>query len=292
MQAQEYVAPRSVEEAIAALQRNGGSTARALAGGTDIIVMVRENRRRADVMVDIKNIPELTQVTYDPGSGLTLGAAAPCWSIYENEQVAKAYPALVDSASLIGGTAIQGRASLGGNLCNSSPAADAIPTLIALSGVATIAGPNGQRTVPVEEFCTGPGQNVLQPGELLVSIHFPAPAPNSGARFLRFIPRNEMDIAVVNAAVWVQLDSSKSRIEKARVALGAVAPTPLLVSEAAAAIEGQPVGEETFKKIEEPARAAARPITDMRGTVAQRRHLAGVFARRALEGAVARAQEG
>lgn len=291
MQAKEYVAAQTVEEAVAALGRNGGTTARALAGGTDLIVMVRENRRNVDVMVDVKTIPELTEVRLD-ASGLTLGAAAPCWKIYEDPAVAKAYPALIDSASLIGGTAIQGRASLGGNLCNSSPAADSIPTLIALSGVCTIAGPNGRRTVPVEEFCTGPGQNVLAPGELLVSIHFPAPTANSGARFLRFIPRNEMDIAVVNAAVWVQLDAGKSRIERARVAIGAVAPTPLLVREAAAAIAGQGVDPESLKKVEEPVRAAARPISDMRGTIAQRKHLVGVIARRALEGAVARAQEG
>lgn len=291
MQAKEYVAAQTVEEAVAALGRNGGTTARALAGGTDLIVMVRENRRNVDVMVDVKTIPELTEVRLD-ASGLTLGAAAPCWKIYEDPAVAKAYPALIDSASLIGGTAIQGRASLGGNLCNSSPAADSIPTLIALSGVCTIAGPNGRRTVPVEEFCTGPGQNVLAPGELLVSIHFPAPTANSGARFLRFIPRNEMDIAVVNAAVWVQLDADKSRIERARVAIGAVAPTPLLVREAAAAIAGQGVDPESLKKVEEPVRAAARPISDMRGTIAQRKHLVGVIARRALEGAVARAQEG
>lgn len=291
MQAKEYVAATSVEEAIAALQRNGDTVARPLAGGTDIIVMVRENRRRVDTLVDIKNVPELTQLTYDPASGLTLGAATPCWRIYEDPVVSKAYPALVDSASLIGGTAIQGRASLGGNLCNSSPAADSIPTLIALGGVCTIAGPNGRRTVPVEEFCSGPGQNVLGPGELLVSIHFPAPAPNSGARFLRFIPRNEMDIAVVNAAVWVQLDAGKSRIEAARVAIGAVAPTPLLVRAAADALIGQPIGEATYDRILEPVRTAARPISDMRGTVGQRRHLVGVMARRALAGAVERARE-
>jgi len=290
--ASEYVAPKTLDEAIAALQRDGGVTPRVLAGGTDIIVMARENRRPTDIMVDVKAIPELMELSYDPGSGLTLGAAVPCWRIYEDPTVAPAYPGLVDSASLIGGTGIQGRASIGGNLCNSSPAADSIPTLIVLNGVCTIAGPNGRRQVLVEEFCTGPGQNVLERGELLVSIHFPPPAPRSGARFLRFIPRNEMDIAVVNAAVSVVLDESRSRIQSARVAVGAVAPTPLLVQEAAAALEGQPIGDETYQKVMEPVRAAARPITDMRGTAAQRRHLVGVMARRALEGAVQRALEG
>lgn len=292
MYAQEYVAARTIDEAIAALQRNGGLSARVLAGGTDVIVMARENRRKVDIMVDVKNIPELTDLRYDPAGGLTLGAATPCWRIYEDPVVSKAYPALIDSASLIGGTGIQGRASLGGNLCNSSPAADSIPTLIALGGVCTIAGPNGRRVLPVENFCTGPGQNVLGPGELLVSIHFPPPAPRSGARFLRFIPRNEMDIAVVNAAVAVTLDESQRRIASARVAIGAVAPTPLLVPAAAAALEGQSIGEATYDRILEPVRAAARPISDMRGTVHQRKHLVGVIARRALQGAVERALEG
>src|SRR5581483_8947152 len=174
-------------------------------GGTDIIVMAREFRRDVSMMVDVKQIAELTEISFSPERGLRLGAAAPCYRIYENADVQRHYPALVDSASLIGGIQIQSRASIGGNLCNSSPAADSIPTLIALGGVCVIAGPNGERRVPAEEFCTAPGRNVLGQGELLVRLEFPAPAPRSGAHFLRFIPRNEMDIAVVNVCAAVTL---------------------------------------------------------------------------------------
>ncbi len=290
MKAIEYAAPASVAEAVSLLQ-HGGPTARVMAGGTDIIVMAREYRRDVSTMVDVKKIPELTELSYSPETGLSAGAAVPCYRIYEDPQIRQLYPALVDSASLIGGIQIQSRASLGGNLCNASPAADSIPTLIALGAVAHIAGPQGNRTLPVEQFCIAPGRNALQDGELLVRLQFPAPAPRSGARFLRFIPRNEMDIAVVNVCAAVQLDETRSRITSARIAVGAVAPTPLYVAEAGAALAGATTDPESWQAAIDAVRAAARPITDMRGSAAQRRHLAGVLTRRALEGAVARAKE-
>ena len=291
LQAIEYAAPTSVAEAVRLLQQ-GGPTARCLAGGTDIIVMAREYRRDVSLMVDVKHIPEATELSYSPETGLHLGAAVPCHRIYEDEAIAKAYPALVDSASLIGGIQIQSRASIGGNLCNSSPAADSIPTLIALGARCHIAGPDGERTVPAEEFCVAPGRNVLLPGELLVWIEFPPPAPRSGAHFLRFIPRNEMDIAVVNVCAAVNLDESGGRIASARIAVGAVAPTPLFVAEAGAALAGSALNPEAWQPAIEAVQAACRPITDMRGSVAQRRHLAGVLTRRAIEGAVDRARKG
>lgn len=290
MRAIEYAAPTSVAEAVALLQR-GGETARPLAGGTDLIVMAREYRRDVTLMVDVKRIPELMELSYDPQRGLHLGAAVPCYRIYEDPQIQRLYPALVDSAALIGGIQIQNRASIGGNLCNASPAADSIPTLIVLGAICHIAGPRGERTVPVERFCTGPGRTVLEPGELLVWIEIPPPAPRSGARFLRFIPRNEMDIAVVNAAVAVTLDETRRRIVTARVAVGAAAPTPLLVEGAGHLLAGAALEPSAWEPAVEAVRAAVRPITDMRGSAAQRRHLAGVLVRRALEGAIARARE-
>ncbi len=290
MRAIEYAAPTSVAEAITLLAQ-GGEAARPLAGGTDLIVMAREYRRDVRLMVDVKRIPELTELSYDPARGLRLGAAVPCYRIYEDPQIRRLYPALVDSAELIGGIQIQNRASIGGNLCNASPAADSIPTLIVLGALCHIAGPSGERTVPVEQFCTGPGRTVLAPGELLVWLEIPPPAPRSGARFLRFIPRNEMDIAVVNAAAAVTLDESRRRIAQARIAVGAVAPTPLLVEEAGRLLAGAPLEPEAWAPALEAVRAATRPITDMRGSAAQRRHLAGVLVRRALEGAIARARE-
>jgi len=225
MQAIQYAAPESVPEAVALLNRFG-TRARVLAGGTDLIVQVREHVRDVDVFVDGKAIPELMELSFDESRGLTLGAAVPCCRIYEDETVQRRYPGLVDAASIIGGTGIQGRASVGGNLCNAGPAADSTPALIVYSAVARVAGPNREREVPVEEFCVAPGVSVLQPGELLVSLRLPPPPRGFGARYLRFIPRNEMDIAVVGAGASLRLSGDGSRIEAARIALGAVAPRP------------------------------------------------------------------
>ena len=289
MRAIQYAAPESIREA-AALLGEFGARARVLAGGTDLIVQVREYVREIDVMVDGKQIPELMELSFDPEKGLTLGAAVPCYRIYSDPTVVRYYPGLIDAVSLIGGTAIQGRASVGGNLCNSGPAADSIPPLIVLSASARIAGPKGERSVPVEEFCTGPGRNVLQNNEFLVSLQLPPPRPHSGARYLRFIPRNEMDIAEVGAGASVVLNPASDRFESARIALGAVAPTPLFVADAGKALAGQPVTDEAIAEAAAIAQAAARPITDMRGTAEHRRHLVGVLTRRALRGAVDRAR--
>lgn len=287
MQPLKYARATTVEEAVSLLADNGPG-ARVLAGGTDLIVNARERTRDVDVLVDIKAIPETMAIEFDADAGLTIGAATPCYQLYNNAQIQEAYPAIVDCASLIGGTAIQGRASLGGNLCNSGPAADSIPPMIVLEATANIAGPGGTRSVPVEDFCTAPGQNVLADGELLVSISFPAPRPNSGAYFLRFIPRNEMDIAVVNAAVSLQLDGDT--VTQARVALGAVAATPLFVRAAGEALVGHPLTDETIAAAAAAAREAATPIDDMRGSIKQRKHLSGVLTQRVIAGAANRAR--
>lgn len=284
----DYQAPQSVGEA-AALLAEHGDRARILAGGTDLLVQMRAGRREPSLIVDVKNIPELTAIHWDNSQGLTLGAAVPCYQIAADSRVRDAYPSLVDVASLIGGTQIQGRASLGGNLCNSAPSADAVPLLIALSASCKITGPNGERSVAVEDFCTGPGQNVLGHGELLVSLHFPVPRPSQGARYLRFIPRNEMDIAVVGAGVSVVLNDG--HFEAARVALSSVAPTPVFVREAGDALAGQPVSDESIARAAALAKQAAQPISDMRGTIEYRRHLCEVLTRRALQEAVARARQ-
>lgn len=289
MYAFDYVAPQSVDEAVAVLSENG-SDARMLAGGSDIIAQLKEGRRQVKVLVDVKKIPAANELAFDARQGLTIGAGVSCCDIYENEHVASNYPALVDSTELIGSIQIQGRATIGGNLCNASPAADTIPTLIVLGATARIAGPSGEREVAVEDFCTAPGQTVLQDGEFLVSVHFPPPATNSGAFFLRFIPRNEMDIAVVNAAASVVLNAGKNAFESARIAVGAVAPIPLYLSAAGAALAGSEVSDQSIEMAAEIARQSARPITDMRGTIEQRVHLAGVLTRRAVCGAVERAR--
>ena len=284
----DYATPHSVREAVDVLSEAGGR-ARVMAGGTDLLVALRAGVYDIDLVVDGKNIPELNEITYDPTNGLTLGAAVPCYKIYGNQAVATAYPGLIDAASLIGGTQIQGRASLGGNLCNATPSADSIPPMIALNGTANIAGPNGNRQVAIEDFCTGVRQNALGSDEILVSIHFPAPVANSGANYIRFIPRNEMDIAVAGAGVSVVLDNGD--IKEARVSLASVAPTPLFVQEAGDAIAGKPANDETVRIASGIARDAARPITDMRGTIEFRQHLCEVLTRRALNTAIERAKE-
>jgi CO/xanthine dehydrogenase FAD-binding subunit len=290
LQAFDYIRAQSTEQAVALLAQ-AGDQARALAGGTDLLTQLKEGRRKVSLVVDIKFIPELNELCYDPTEGLWLGAAVPCYRIYNNHVVAHTYPGLIDAASLIGGVQIQGRASLGGNLCNASPAADSIPALIAHAAICRIAGPSGRREIPVETFCTGPGRTVLEAGEILVSLHLPPPRAGAGAAYLRFIPRNEMDIAVVGSGASVQLDEGGETIVSARVALGAVGPTPLYVEEAGDALAGRPVAhvEAAIAEAASLARAAARPIDDMRGTAAQRRHLAAVLTRRSLRIAIQRA---
>ncbi len=286
----EYTAPVTLREAVKLLSEKG-EAARVLAGGTDLIVQIRARRFQPERVVDVKNIPEVNELTLSPRKGLRIGAAVSCQTIYADEGVKEHFPGLTDAAMIIGGIQIQGRASLGGNLCNASPSADSIPALIAYGAQAEIIGPDGKRKMPVEDFCTGPGANALKPGEMLVAIQMPLPKANSGGHYLRFIPRNEMDIAVVGVGAFVELGGrSKSRVFKsARVALAAVAPTPLLVSEAAVALEGQPVNEETIAAAAAAAQQAARPISDMRGPAEYRRHLVGVLTKRALIGAIHRA---
>jgi carbon-monoxide dehydrogenase medium subunit len=290
LRAFDYAAPKSLKEAVALLNQRG-DRARVLSGGTDLIVQVREKRRDLDLMVDVKRIPELLEIRYDPTTGLTLGASVACNRIYEHPVISRTYPGLVDAAFLIGGTQIQNRASLGGNLCNASPAADSIPALIAHRTICLIAGPKGEREMAVEEFCVAPGRNALQAGELLVSFRIPSPPSRFGANYLRFIPRNEMDIAVVGCGASLWLESDLKTVAGARVSLGAVAPTPLLVESAGAALSGRPFSPENVAKAAEAAQSAARPISDMRGPAEYRRHLVGVLTRRALLTSFERAQE-
>jgi CO/xanthine dehydrogenase FAD-binding subunit len=290
LQAFDYVPAHSVEEVVALLSQKGDQ-ARVLSGGTDLLAQLRERRIRAGLLVDVKAIPEVNELCYDPAEGLRLGAAVPCHRIYGDPVLAEVYPGLIDAVSLIGGVQIQGRASVGGNLCNASPAADTIPALIVHQAVCEIAGPDGRRQVPVEEFCVAPGQTVLQKGEFLVSLFVPPPKPGFGAHYVRFTPRNEMDIAVAGVGASVVLEEGGATFRSARIALAAVAPTPLFVSQAGEALAGRGVSEETIEEAARIAQAATRPISDMRGTAAQRKHLAAVLTRRALRTAIARARE-
>ncbi|MGD9857980.1 MAG: xanthine dehydrogenase family protein subunit M, partial [Planctomycetaceae bacterium] len=241
-----------------------------------------------DVVIDIKKIPELNILECSP-TGLRIGAAVPCRTICAVENVFTRYSALHDSCSIIGGIQIQNRASVGGNLCNAGPAADSTPSLIALGAICVIAGPKGTREVPAESFCVSKGKTVLQPGELLVELRFPPRPPHSGSHYRRFIPRNEMDIAVVGVGASVTLDDEGETITGARVALGAVAVTPFLALKVNEALIGKPANDETYAAAGAVARGIISPITDMRGTREFRLHVTGVLVERVLREAVARA---
>ena len=273
-----YSAPGTVDEAIRAL-RSANGAARVLSGGTDLLVQLRTGRARPEVIVDVKRIPGLIGIRAE-GDGFVIGAATPCAMIAEHPDLTTVWPGVVEAARLIGSTQVQGRASLAGNLCNASPAADSVPALVAARATCVLAGPGGPREVPVEAIPTGPGKTSLAPGELIVEFRLPGRPPRSGDAYLRFIPRTEMDIAVVGAAVAVTLDAGGICAE-ARVALGAVAPTAILVPEAAAALVGRRLDDETLGRVEAAARRACRPIDDKRGTVEFRTRVAGVLARRA-----------
>ncbi|MEX0782823.1 MAG: xanthine dehydrogenase family protein subunit M [Dehalococcoidia bacterium] len=289
MQAFDYLAPRSLDEAYSHLG-NGKSTL-FLAGGTDVIVQLREGRKHCDQLIDLKHIPELVAHGFASDGTLEIGAAAPLAEIYENPEVASRLPGLIDAAALIGGIQIQSRASLGGNLCNASPAADSTPALIALGARLLIGSKSGTREIPVEEFFTGPGRSTLAANEILLQVRIPAQPARSGAFYLRFIPRNEMDIAVVSAGARLVLSDGGDTIESARIALGAVGPTVIAATAAADSLAGKPATDTSIQAAGELASQVATPITDMRGSIAQRRKLASVLTVRALHGALTRARE-
>ena len=282
-----YEAPESLNGAVALLAGATGD-ARVLAGGTDLLVQMRADIVDPELIVDIKKIPETRGVTEEKG-GWRIGAAVTGAELKEHPKLKQVWPGVVEAANLIGSTQVQGRATLGGNLCNGSPAADSVPALIAAGAVATVAGPQGMRNIPVEDVMLGPRQLALRKGEIVVSFLLPPRPPRSGDAYLRFIPRTEMDIAVVGAGVSLTVDSAGT-ITAARVSLGAVAPRVLLVAEAAHAIVGSRFDEAARERLVAAARAACRPIDDKRGTTEFRIDVAGVLARRAALIALDRAR--
>src|SRR5438309_4729355 len=282
-----YQAPESVEGAVALLSAATGE-ARVLAGGTDLLVQMRADVVDPDLIVDIKKITETRAVTEEKG-GWRIGAAVTGAELKEHAKLKKAWPGVVEAANLIGSTQVQGRATLGGNLCNGSPAADSVPALIAAGAVATLAGPQGRRDLPVEDVMLGPRKLALKKGEIVVSFFLPPRPPRSADAYLRFIPRTEMDIAVVGAGVSLTVDETGT-ISAARVSLGAVAPKVLLVPEAAQAIVGTRLDEAAQERLSAAARAAFRPIDGKRGTTAFRIDVDCVLTRRAALIALDRAR--
>ncbi len=282
-----YEAPETVEAATRLLAEADGE-AKVLAGGTDLLVQLRTDMVQPDLIVDLKRIPALMSVEAN-GEDIRVGAAVSGAVLGKNAAVKAAWPGVVEALELIGSTQIQGRASLGGNLCNGSPAADAVPALIAAGAVCEVAGPGGNRSVPVEDVVVGPGKLSLAKGEIVVSFLIPKPPPRSGDAYLRFIPRTEMDIAVVGAGVSLTLDEA-GVCSHARFGLGAVAPTPLLVEEGARALIGTTVDDDALTNLAVAASAACNPIDDKRGTIEYRVKVAGVLAKRAALIALERAR--
>ena len=273
-----YTAPSTVDEAVKILAATAGE-ARPLSGGTDLLVQLKSGRSKPEMIVDTKHIPGLIGIR-EEGDFFVIGAATPGVMISADKRLEHAYPGIVEGVDLIGSMQIQGRCSIAGNLCNASPAADSVPPVITARGVAVIAGPNGKREAPVESIVVGPGRTSLQKGEFIVEFKLPKPKPRQSDAYLRFIPRTEMDIAVVGCAVNVTLDSSGTCTD-ARVVLGAVAPTQVVVEDAAKALIGHKLDDATLQALDAAAQKACKPIDDKRGTIEYRTKVAGVLARRA-----------
>lgn len=281
-----YHSPQSFEDASAIAAGAEGIT-RFLAGGTDVLVQLRADVVTPDDLIDLKHIAGVKTIGQS-AEGWIIGTAVAGAEMSENPELAAEWPGLVEAMDLIGSTQIQGRATLVGNLCNASPAADSVPAMIAAGATVTVVGPNGTREVKVEEVPTGPGKTSLEKGELISAVNVPRQKAHSGDAYLRFIPRTEMDIAVVGCGVNLTVDGDT--ITEARVSLGAVAPTALLVEDAAAAIIGSNLDDAALEKLADAASAACNPINDKRGTIKFRTQVAGVLARRTAQIAYDRAR--
>ena len=284
----EYKVPENIDAAVSMLSNTKLST-KVMAGGTDLIIQSRAQSSDPLVVIDIKHIDSMMTAAIVDG-GLHLGPSMSCAQLTARNDIKAIYPGLVEAAYLIGSTQVQGRCSVGGNLCNASPAADTIPALIVNGAECVIHGPKGERTVAAEDFAVGVGRNCMEQGELLTRIQIPAPAAKTSDAYLRFIPRTEMDIAVAGAAVSVTLDADGT-CAAARVSIGAVATTALLVTEAADALIGTKLDDAALNAAAAAATAASKPITDRRGTIEFRRHVVGVLTRRAAVIAAQRAKE-
>lgn len=286
-----YFAPQTLQEAIDIFRRQGDG-GRPLAGGTDLVVQLKEGGAKFPLpsyLVSLRRIPELRGIHFDESRGLRIGAGVTMAELAASPIVRERYPALAEGAGIVGSIQTMNMATVGGNVCNAAPSADTAPPLLACEAQARIAGPGGERTLPLEEFFRGPGQTALAPGELLVELALPPPAPRTGGVYRRHTPRRQMDIAVVGVAALLTLDEGDT-VRRARIALGAVAPTPLRARQAEALLEGQRASDELFARAAEAAAGEARPISDVRGSAEFRRHLVRVMTERCLREAAARAR--
>ncbi len=286
-----YYAPGTVKEATALLTKHGAN-GKVLAGGTDLVVQIKEQVKgmAPDYVVSLKNIKEVHQTRFTPRAGLVFGAGATIAQVLAAPGMREHYPALVEGAEIIGSLQIQNQATLAGNICNAAPSADSVPPLIAYGASVTVAGPRKTRTIPLEEFFAGPGKTVLAHNELLVSVHVPATGARTGCRYVRHTPRQQMDIAMVGVAALMQLDKA-GRVADARIVLGAVAPTPIRARLAEDALRGQAPTEALIAEAAELAAAEERPISDTRGSAGYRRYITAILVKRMLHAALADAQK-
>jgi CO/xanthine dehydrogenase FAD-binding subunit len=275
----DYAAPDSLAEAVKLMGSSG--TARAFAGGTDLIDQLKTNRRNADLVIDLKRIPELQRLEM-ASDGFHIGAARSCSDVHHDATVNQLYGGLADATGLVGSVQIQNRAAVGGNVCNAAPSGDTTPNLLAHEAVAVITGASGTRKVELTDFFVGPGQTVLQRGEILQELILPKPPECSASAYLRFIPRNEMDIAVAGASSFIHIDPATKTVRKARIAMASVAPTPVRARGAESVLEGNVISEALIAKAGDAAVESATPITDVRGSAEYRRELVRVLTRRTL----------
>lgn len=285
----EYFAPESVAEAVTLMSQRGPG-GKFLAGGTDLLVQMREAGLKPAYLVSLRNLAELRDLRYDPHVGLTIGSLVTMDSMVSSSIVQEKYAILAQGARLVGSVQIKNLATVGGNLCNAAPSADTAPPLIALDARAKITSPDGERTVPLEDFFIGPGETVLAPAELLTEIVVPTPPRRSGGCYMRHTPRAWMDIAVVGVASFVVLDEAGA-CRDARIVLGAVAPTPMRARGAEDLLRGRSLSDATIEEAAERASEEARPISDIRASAEYRRHLVGVLTRRTLRQALADAHQ-
>ena len=278
--------PRSIEDCLKLLAERGPE-AKLVAGGTDLLPQMKNGLVKPTAVIDLSGVADLRVLRREDGAGLRVGASVAAREIELDPYTRSAYAALAESGALVGSVQIRNLATVGGNLCNAAPSADMAPPLLALEAEAIIAGPRGRRRVPMADFFTGVRRTVLAPDELLVELIVPAPGPRSGGQYLRHTPRRELDIAVVGVASQVTLSDGVCR--KARIALAAVAPTPIRATAAERALEGQPLTAQQIARAAQLAVEAARPISDQRGSADFRRHLVGVLTRRTLTTALERA---
>jgi carbon-monoxide dehydrogenase medium subunit len=251
-----------------------------LAGGTDLLVQLRAGMIAPDLVIDLKRIDAMNQISQEADGGFRIGAAVSGAEMGEHEALVSAWPGVVEAVELIGSTQVQGRATAVGNLCNASPAADSVPALVAANATCTVVGPDGSREVAALDIPTGPGSTSLKVGEIVTDIILPAPAANSGDAYLRMIPRTEMDIAIVGAGVALTFDDGGT-CTASQVAIGAVAPTVRLVADAGAALVGTKIDDAALDAMAAAVSAACSPIDDKRGTIEYRTKVAGVMAKRA-----------